>query len=133
MTRKEFATEMTKYAMRDPNNHRDDYGISLVQNEEGILNLWITQGKLFFNSDIDLSMFDPNEEVNKEYIGMLCKVMAQLGLAAMQTDFVAQVKGEGRKAEKADDRKFMLQVYLFRILLASILDMLESTVAERCL
>ena len=25
MTRKEFAIEMTKYAMRDPNNHRDDY------------------------------------------------------------------------------------------------------------
>lgn len=104
MTRKEFATEMTKYAMRDPNNHRDDYGISLVQNEEGILNLWITQGKLFFNSDIDLSMFDPNEEVNKEYIGMLCKVMAQLGLAATQTDFVAQVKGEGHKTEKAARR-----------------------------
>lgn len=46
-------------------------------------------------------MFDPNEEVNKEYIGMLCKVMAQLGLAATQTDFVAQVEGKGRKAEKA--------------------------------
>lgn len=44
-------------------------------------------------------MFDPNEEVNKEYIGMLCKVMAQLGLAATQTDFVAQVKGEGHKTE----------------------------------
>lgn len=36
MTRKEFAIEMTKYAMRDPNNHRDDYGISLVQNGEGM-------------------------------------------------------------------------------------------------
>lgn len=32
-----------------------------------------------------------------------------------------------------DDREFMLQAYLFRILLTSILNMLESTVAERCL
>lgn len=125
MTRKEFAIEMTKYAMRDPNNHRDDYGISLVQNGEGILNLWITQGKLFFNSDIDLSMFDPNEEVDKEYIGMLCKVMAQLGLDATQTDFEAKAKGGSKKAKKAS-RRFGRKVVSSIMRLTQELDRLAS-------
>lgn len=125
MTRYEFANEMTKYAMRDPNNHRDDYSISLVQNSEGILNLWIVQGTLYFNSDIDLSQFDPNEEVDKWYIGMLCKVMAQLGLDATQTDFEAKAKGGSKKAKKAA-RRFGKKVVSSIMRLTQELDRLAS-------
>lgn len=52
------------------------------------------------NLNIDLSKYDPNEEVDKEYIVMLSKMMALLRQKVVETNFEVKAQAESLKAKK---------------------------------
>lgn len=76
---------------------------------------------------------EPGEELSEDYIERFCNTVEEIRGYAQSAECIADMAAKGEAMSEEGDREFMLQVYLFRILLASILDMLESTVAERCL
>lgn len=127
MTRYDFTKAMSKYAKRDRQNRKEGYSISLFQNDEGIItlrmvyeaplyetldgNLTIDSSQemlsetslkkaLSCNLNIDLSKYDPNEEVDKEYIVMLSKMMALLRQKVVETNFEVKAQAESLKAKK---------------------------------
>lgn len=127
MTRYDFTKAMSKYAKRDRQNRKEGYSISLFQNDNGIItlrmvyetplyetldgNLTIDSSQemlretslkkaLSCNLNIDLSKYDPNEEVDSEYIMMLSKMMALLRQEVIKTNFEAKAQANRLKAKK---------------------------------
>lgn len=105
MTRYDFTKAMSKYAKRDLQNRKEGYSISLFQNDEGIITLRMVYERplmkaLSCNLNIDLSKYDPNAEVDSEYIAMLSKMMALLRQKVVETNFEAKAQAESLKAKK---------------------------------
>lgn len=105
MTRYDFTKAMSKYAKRDRQNRKDGYSISLFQNDNGIITLRMVYERplmkaLSCNLNIDLSKYDPNAEVDSEYIVMISKMMALLRQEVVKTNFEAKAQAESLKAKK---------------------------------
>lgn len=105
MTRYDFTKAMSKYAKRDRQNRKDGYSISLFQNDNGIITLRMVYERplmkaLSCNLNIDLSKYDPNAEVDSEYIAMLSKMMALLRQKVVETNFEVKAQAESLKAKK---------------------------------
>lgn len=105
MTRYDFTKAMSKYAKRDRQNRKDGYSISLFQNDNGIITLRMVYERplmkaLSCNLNIDLSKYDPNAEVDSEYIAMISKMMALLRQEVVKTNFEAKAQAESLKAKK---------------------------------
>ena len=101
--------------------------------KDGRYRFKIGSGTLSFDCGIGMSDAEPGEELSKDYIERFCKTVEEIRSYAQSAEFIADIVAKGETMSEDDDREFMLQAYLFRILLTSILNMLESTVAERCL
>lgn len=105
MTRYDFTKAMSKYAKRDRQNRKEGYSISLFQNDDGIITLRMVYERplmkaLSCNLNIDLSKYDPNAEVDSEYIAMISKMMALLRQEVVKTNFEAKAQAESLKAKK---------------------------------
>lgn len=105
MTRYDFTKAMSKYAKRDRQNRKEGYTISLFQNDDGIITLRMVYERplmkaLSCNLNIDLSKYDPNAEVDSEYIAMISKMMALLRQEVVKTNFEAKAQAESLKAKK---------------------------------
>lgn len=130
MTRYDFTKAMSKYAKRDRQNRKEGYTISLFQNDDGIITLRMVYERplmkaLSCNLNIDLSKYDPNEEVDKEYIVMLSKMMALLRQKVVETNFEAKAQAESLKAKKFA-RHFGRKVTISITRLMKELDLLSS-------
>lgn len=130
MTRYDFTKAMSKYAKRDRQNRKDDYSISLFQNDNGIITLRMVYERplmkaLSCNLNIDLSKYDPNAEVDSEYIAMLSKMMALLRQKVVETNFEAKAQAESLKAKKFA-RHFGRKVTISITRLMKELDLLSS-------
>jgi hypothetical protein len=101
--------------------------------KDGRYRFKIESGTLSFDCGIGMPDTEPGEELSEDYIERFCNTVEEIRGYAQSAECIADMAAKGEAMSEEDDREFMLQVYLFRILLASILDMLESTVAERCL
>lgn len=105
MTRYDFTKAISKYAKRDRQNRKEGYTISLFQNDDGIITLRMVYERplmkaLSCNLNIDLSKYDPNAEVDSEYIAMISKMMALLRQEVVKTNFEAKAQAESLKAKK---------------------------------
>lgn len=105
MTRYDFTKAMSKYAKRDRQNRKEGYTISLFQNDDGIITLRMVYKRplmkaLSCNLNIDLSKYDPNAEVDSEYIAMISKMMALLRQEVVKTNFETKAQAESLKAKK---------------------------------
>ena len=105
MTRYDFTKAMSKYAKRDRQNRKEGYTISLFQNDDGIITLRMVYERplmkaLSCNLNIDLSKYDPNAEVDSEYIAMISKMMALLRQEVVKTNFEAKAQAESLKTKK---------------------------------
>lgn len=105
MTRYDFTKALSKYAKRDRQNRKEGYSISLFQNDDGIITLRMVYERplmkaLSCNLNIDLSKYDPNAEVDSEYIAMISKMMALLRQEVVKTNFEAKAQAESLKAKK---------------------------------
>lgn len=105
MTRYDFTKAMSKYAKRDRQNRKEGYTISLFQNDDGIITLRMVYERplmkaLSCDLNIDLSKYDPNAEVDSEYIAMISKMMALLRQEVVKTNFEAKAQAESLKAKK---------------------------------
>lgn len=137
MTRYDFTKAMSKYAKRDRQNRKDGYSISLLQNDNGIITLRMVHERplmkaLSCNLNIDLSKYDPNAEVDSEYIAMLSKMMALLRQKVVETNFEVKAQAESLKAKKFA-RHFGRKVTISITRLMKELDLLshkENGVAE---
>lgn len=137
MTRYDFTKAMSKYAKRDRQNRKDGYSISLFQNDNGIITLRMVYERplmkaLSCNLNIDLSKYDPNAEVDSEYIAMLSKMMALLRQKVVETNFEVKAQAESLKAKKFA-RHFGRKVTISITNLMKELDLLshkENGVAE---
>lgn len=137
MTRYDFTKAMSKYAKRDRQNRKDGYSISLFQNGNGIITLRMVYERplmkaLSCNLNIDLSKYDPNAEVDSEYIAMLSKMMALLRQKVVETNFEVKAQAESLKAKKFA-RHFGRKVTISITRLMKELDLLshkENGVAE---
>lgn len=137
MTRYDFTKAMSKYAKRDRQNRKDGYSISLFQNDNGIITLRMVYERplmkaLSCNLNIDLSKYDPNAEVDSEYIAMLSKMMALLRQKVVETNFEVKAQAESLKAKKFA-RHFGRKVTISITRLMKELDLLshkENGVAE---
>lgn len=137
MTRYDFTKAMSKYAKRDRQNRKDGYSISLFQNDNGIITLRMVHERplmkaLSCNLNIDLSKYDPNAEVDSEYIAMLSKMMALLRQKVVETNFEVKAQAESLKAKKFA-RHFGRKVTISITRLMKELDLLshkENGVAE---
>lgn len=137
MTRYDFTKAMSKYAKRDRQNRKDGYSISLFQNDNGIITLRMVYERplmkaLSCNLNIDLSKYDPNAEVDSEYIAMLSKMMALLRQKVVETNFEVKAQAESLKAKKFA-RYFGRKVTISITRLMKELDLLshkENGVAE---
>jgi len=130
MTRYDFTKAMSKYAKRDRQNRKEGYSISLFQNDEGIITLRMVYERplmkvLSCNLNIDLSKYDPNAEVDSEYIAMLSKMMALLRQKVVETNFEAKAQAESLKAKKFA-RHFGRKVTISITHLMKELDLLSS-------
>lgn len=130
MTRYDFTKAMSKYAKRDRQNRKEGYTISLFQNDDGIITLRMVYERplmkaLSCNLNIDLSKYDPNEEVDKEYIVMLSKMMALLRQKVVETNFEVKAQAESLKAKKFA-RHFGRKVTISITRLMKELDLLSS-------
>lgn len=130
MTRYDFTKAMSKYAKRDRQNRKEGYSISLFQNDEGIITLRMVHERplmkvLSCNLNIDLSKYDPNAEVDSEYIAMLSKMMALLRQKVVETNFEAKAQAESLKAKKFA-RHFGRKVTISITHLMKELDLLSS-------
>jgi len=130
MTRYDFTKAMSKYAKRDRQNRKDGYSISLFQNDNGIITLRMVYERplmkaLSCNLNIDLSKYDPNAEVDSEYIAMLSKMMALLRQKVVETNFEAKAQAESLKAKKFA-RHFGRKVTISITRLMKELDLLSS-------
>lgn len=130
MTRYVFTKAMSKYAKRDLQNRKEGYSISLFQNDEGIITLRMVYERplmkaLSCNLNIDLSKYDPNAEVDSEYIAMLSKMMALLRQKVVETNFEAKAQAESLKAKKFA-RHFGRKVTISITRLMKELDLLSS-------
>ena len=130
MTRYDFTKAMSKYAKRDLQNRKEGYSISLFQNDEGIITLRMVYERplmkaLSCNLNIDLSKYDPNAEVDSEYIAMLSKMMALLRQKVVETNFEAKAQAESLKAKKFA-RHFGRKVTISITRLMKELDLLSS-------
>ena len=130
MTRYDFTKAMSKYAKRDRQNRKEGYSISLFQNDEGIITLRMVYERplmkvLSCNLNIDLSKYDPNAEVDSEYIAMLSKMMALLRKKVVETNFEAKAQAESLKAKKFA-RHFGRKVTISITHLMKELDLLSS-------
>lgn len=130
MTRYDFTKAMSKYAKRDRQNRKDGYSISLFQNDNGIITLQMVYERplmkaLSCNLNIDLSKYDPNAEVDSEYIAMLSKMMALLRQKVVETNFEAKAQAESLKAKKFA-RHFGRKVTISITRLMKELDLLSS-------
>lgn len=130
MTRYDFTKAMSKYAKRDRQNRKDGYSISLFQNDNGIITLRMVYERplmkaLSCNLNIDLSKYDPNAEVDSEYIVMLSKMMALLRQKVVETNFEAKAQAESLKAKKFA-RHFGRKVTISITRLMKELDLLSS-------
>lgn len=130
MTRYDFTKAMSKYAKRDRQNRKDGYSISLFQNDNGIITLRMVYERplmkaLSCNLNIDLSKYDPNAEVDSEYIAMLSKMMALLRQKVVETHFEAKAQAESLKAKKFA-RHFGRKVTISITRLMKELDLLSS-------
>lgn len=130
MTRYDFTKAMSKYAKRDRQNRKDGYSISLFQNDNGIITLRMVYERLLMkalscNLNIDLSKYDPNAEVDSEYIAMLSKMMALLRQKVVETNFEAKAQAESLKAKKFA-RHFGRKVTISITRLMKELDLLSS-------
>lgn len=137
MTRCDFTKAMSKYAKLDRQNRKDGYSISLFQNDNGIITLRMVYERplmkaLSCNLNIDLSKYDPNAEVDSEYIAMLSKMMALLRQKVVETNFEVKAQAESLKAKKFA-RHFGRKVTISITHLMKELDLLshkENGVAE---
>lgn len=137
MTRYDFTKAMSKYAKLDRQNRKDGYSISLFQNDNGIITLRMVYERplmkaLSCNLNIDLSKYDPNAEVDSEYIAMLSKMMALLRQKVVETNFEVKAQAESLKAKKFA-RHFGRKVTISITHLMKELDLLshkENGVAE---
>lgn len=137
MTRYDFTKAMSKYAKRDRQNRKDGYSISLFQNDNGIITLRMVYERplmkaLSCNLNIDLSKYDPNAEVDSEYIAMISKMMALLRQEVVKTNFEVKAQAESLKAKKFA-RHFGRKVTISITHLMKELDLLshkENGVAE---
>lgn len=77
------------------------------------------------NLNIDLSKYDPNAEVDSEYIAMLSKMMALLRQKVVETNFEAKAQAESLKAKKFA-RHFGRKVTISITHLMKELDLLSS-------
>lgn len=130
MTRYDFTKAMSKYAKRDRQNRKDGYSISLFQSDNGIITLRMVYERplmkaLSCNLNIDLSKYDPNAEVDSEYIAMLSKMMALLRQKVVETNFEAKAQAESLKAKKFA-RHFGRKVTISITRLMKELDLLSS-------
>lgn len=130
MTRYDFTKAMSKYAKRDRQNRKDGYSISLFQDDNGIITLRMVYERplmkaLSCNLNIDLSKYDPNAEVDSEYIAMLSKMMALLRQKVVETNFEAKAQAESLKAKKFA-RHFGRKVTISITRLMKELDLLSS-------
>ena len=130
MTRYDFTKAMSKYAKRDRQNRKEGYSISLFQNDEGIITLRMVYERplmkvLSCNLNIDLSKYDPNAEVDSEYIATLSKMMALLRQKVVETNFEAKAQAESLKAKKFA-RHFGRKVTISITHLMKELDLLSS-------
>ena len=101
--------------------------------KDGRYRFKIGSGTMSFDCGIGMSDAEPGEELSEDYIKCFCNTVEEIRGYAQSADCIADMAAKGEAMSEEDDREFMLQAYLFRILLTSILNMLESTVAERCL
>lgn len=130
MTRYDFTKAMSKYAKRDRQNRKEGYTISLFQNDDGIITLRMVYERplmkaLSCNLNIDLSKYDPNAEVDSEYIAMISKMMALLRQEVVKTNFEAKAQAESLKAKKFA-RHFGRKVTISITRLMKELDLLSS-------
>lgn len=130
MTRYDFTKAMSKYAKRDRQNRKDGYSIILFQNDNGIITLRMVYERplmkaLSCNLNIDLSKYDPNAEVDSEYIAMLSKMMALLRQKVVETNFEVKAQAESLKAKKFA-RHFGRKVTISITRLMKELDLLSS-------
>lgn len=130
MTRYDFTKAMSKYAKRDRQNRKEGYTISLFQNDDGIITLRMVYERplmkaLSCNLNIDLSKYDPNAEVDSEYIAMISKMMALLRQKVVETNFEAKAQAESLKAKKFA-RHFGRKVTISITRLMKELDLLSS-------
>ena len=101
--------------------------------KDGRYRFKIGSGTLSFDCGIGMSDAEPGEKISKDYIERFCKTVEEIRGYAQSAECIADMAAKGETMSEEDDREYMLQAYLFRILLTTILNMLESTVAERCL
>ena len=101
--------------------------------KDGRYRFKIGSGTLAFDCGIGMSDAEPGEKISKDYIERFCKTVEEIRGYAQSAECIADIVAKGETMSEEDDREYMLQAYLFRILLTTILNMLESTVAERCL
>lgn len=130
MTRYDFTKAMSKYAKRDRQNRKEGYSISLFQNDDGIITLRMVYERplmkaLSCNLNIDLSKYDPNAEVDSEYIAMISKMMALLRQKVVETNFEVKAQAESLKAKKFA-RHFGRKVTISITRLMKELDLLSS-------
>lgn len=130
MTRYDFTKAMSKYAKRDRQNRKEGYTISLFQNDDGIITLRMVYERplmkaLSCNLNIDLSKYDPNAEVDSEYIAMISKMMALLRQEVVKTNFEAKAQAESLKAKKFA-RRFGRKATISITRLMKELDLLSS-------
>lgn len=130
MTRYDFTKAMSKYAKRDHQNRKEGYSISLFQNDDGIITLRMVYERplmkaLSCNLNIDLSKYDPNAEVDSEYIAMISKMMALLRQKVVETNFEVKAQAESLKAKKFA-RHFGRKVTISITRLMKELDLLSS-------
>lgn len=81
-----------------------DWSALRKKNNEVVGWVWVDERPLMkalsCNLNIDLSKYDPNAEVDSEYIAMISKMMALLRQEVVKTNFEAKAQAESLKAKK---------------------------------
>ena len=87
MTFKELTHELELYALKDPNNNRDDYHITCVTNSTGEVNVFATQWRKYFDVTVGLTFFKPDEEMDSKRIKTIAKSFEEVRVIAAQLNY----------------------------------------------
>lgn len=100
MTFKELTHELELYALKDPNNNRNDYHITCVTNSTGEVKVFATQWRKYFDVTVGLTFFKPNEVMDRKHIKTIAKSFDELCAIAAQLDYTryAKTRNEREKA-----------------------------------
>lgn len=108
MTFKELTHELELYALKDPNNNRDDYHITCVTNSTGEVNVFATQWRKYFDVTVGLTFFKPDEMMDRKHIKTIAKSFEELCTIAAQLDYTRYAKTRNEREKALAFRKNVL-------------------------